>query len=58
MIKERIKEAELKAQAQASTTLEPPRRTSTPFRELTEDEAMELKGLNEVDGAEGVKASR
>jgi hypothetical protein len=56
-IKER-KDAELKAQAQAASTLEPPPRTSTPFRELTEEEAMELKGLNEVDGPERVKGTR
>ena len=51
MIKERRKDAEAKANAaQASTTVEPPRRTSTPFRELTEQETMELKGLYEADG--------
>lgn len=33
--------------APASPPTEPYRRSSTPFRELTEDEALELKGLDE-----------
>jgi hypothetical protein len=54
-IKERRKNAEVRASAQADAALEPPRRTSTPFRELTEQEAMELKGLYDADTREGAR---
>ena len=54
-LKERRKNAEIRATTQADAAFEPPRRTSTPFRELTEQEAMELKGLYDADAQQGAR---